>query len=103
LGACGPIGYVGQVSSRAASDVAGARSVRADKYAPYWFALAVAYLDKAREEAAQADFQAANRLGRRATAAAARATAEALAAARRGGPPQTPAAAPSGGRRMERR
>jgi hypothetical protein len=76
--ACGPIEYVGQVTRTASSEVAAARAVRADKYAPYWYTLAVEYLHKAREEAAAADYEAANRFGRRASAAARQARKQAL-------------------------
>ena len=67
---CGPVTYIGQVTRTASHDVEAARAVQADIHAPYWFTLAVAYLDKAREEAAEADFQAANRLGLKASQAA---------------------------------
>jgi hypothetical protein len=76
LAACGPVTYVSQVSREATAAVTRARAAGADKRAPYWFTLATEYLDKAREEAAQADFQSAVRLGRRATEAAERALAE---------------------------
>lgn len=96
LGGCGPIEYVNQVTREASSQVEAARAVRADKYAPYWYTLAVEYLHKAREEAATADFQAANRFGRRAAEAAAEARTIALREA--GEPaltPPTPAPAPA--------
>ena len=67
---CGPITYVNQVTRRASAQVASAKSAQADKYAPYWYTLAVEYLHKAREEAASADYEAANRLGRRSEQAA---------------------------------
>ncbi len=76
--ACGPIEYVGQVTRKASADVEAARAVRADRYAPYWYTLAVEYLERARYEAAQADYQAANRFGRRASDAARKARAQAL-------------------------
>lgn len=68
--ACGPIEYVNQVTRKASADVAAAKSVKADKYAPYHFTLAVEFLHKAREEAAHADYQAANRFGRKCSTAA---------------------------------
>ena len=71
--ACGPIEYVNQVSRKAAAQVEAAQAVQADKVAPYWYTLAVEYLHKAREEAAHADYQAANRFGRRAGEAATKA------------------------------
>lgn len=73
--ACGPIEYVNQVTRRASSEVDAAKAVKADKHAPYWYTLAVEYLHKAREEAAAADFQAANRFGRRSAEAARKARA----------------------------
>jgi hypothetical protein len=61
---CGPVLYVTQVTSKASASVAAAKAAEADVYAPYHYTLAVHYLHKAREEAAAADFQAANRFGR---------------------------------------
>ncbi|MGE0869325.1 MAG: hypothetical protein AB7P03_12220 [Kofleriaceae bacterium] len=80
--ACGPIVYVNEVTRTADTAVETARSARADKYAPYWWTRAVEYLHKAREVAAHADFQAANRYGRFAAEAAHKATIEAELAAR---------------------
>lgn len=70
LAGCGPVTYIGQVTRTASNDVEAARAAQADIHAPYWFTLAVEYLRKAREEAAEADFQAANRLGAKASQAA---------------------------------
>jgi hypothetical protein len=84
LAACGPIRYIDQVTRRASTEVEAARAAQADRYAPYWYTLAVEYLDKAREEGSRADFQAAHRFGKRAEDAARKATTEALAAARGG-------------------
>ena len=81
LAGCGPILYVGEVN-HASSSVDAARAAHADKYAPYWWTRATQYLHEARELAAHADFQGANRFGRLATEAADRATEEATAAAR---------------------
>lgn len=67
---CGPVEYIGQVTRRASGAVAEAKAARADQLAPYEYTLAVEYLHKAREEAAHADFQAANRFGRKSSAAA---------------------------------
>ena len=78
IGGCGPIEYVNQVTRKASASVAAARAVDADKYSPYYYTLAVEYLHKARAEAASADFQAANRFGRKAERAAAQAKLEAL-------------------------
>ncbi len=82
LAGCGPIGYVGEVTLRASSAVDAARAAHADRYAPYWWTRATQYLHEARELAAHADFQGANRFGRLATEAADRATEEATIAAR---------------------
>jgi hypothetical protein len=70
LVACGPIEYVNQVTRKASSAVDEAKDKRADQLAPYEYTLAVEYLHKAREEASFADFQAANRFGRKAAEAA---------------------------------
>lgn len=77
---CGPVGYVNQVTYRASTRVEEARAVEADKYAPYWWTRATQYLHKAREVAARADFQAANRYGRLAAEAAEQAKTDAAAA-----------------------
>ncbi len=82
LAGCGPIVYVGEVSRHASDAVDTARAAHADKYAPYWWTRATQYLEKAREVAAHADFQGANRFGRLAAEAADKATEEALIAAR---------------------
>jgi hypothetical protein len=99
-GACGPIEYVNQVTRKASTEVEAARAVKADKHAPYWYTLAIEYLHKAREEAASADYQAANRFGRKAEHAARRARAEAIERARnprarRRVRPATPTPAPA--------
>jgi len=91
---CGPIGYVSEVTRRASTAVDQARAAHADKYAPYWWTRATQYLHKARELAAHADFQAANRYGRVATEAATQATEEATIAANAASPsPAEPARA----------
>ena len=41
-----------------------------DAHYRYWYTLAVQYLKQARQEAASADYQAANRFGRKAAFAA---------------------------------
>lgn len=86
-GGCGPVGYINQVTRRADASVAAARAVDAERWAPYWYTLAVEYLHKAREEAALADFEAANRFGRRAHEAAV--TARTLAVERAARPEDT--------------
>jgi hypothetical protein len=58
--------------------VEAAKAVQADKHAPYWYTLAVEFLNKAREEASTSDFQAANRFGRRSAEAARKARAIAI-------------------------
>jgi hypothetical protein len=77
LAACGPVAYVGDVTLRADDAVAAARHAEADRLAPYWWTRATQYLHKARERAAYADFQGANRFGRLAAEAAEQAIAEA--------------------------
>ena len=79
---CGPIAYINQVPRDAAPKVERARQLGADKYSPYWWTRAVVYLHMAREVAAHADFQGANRFGRLASEAAEKAAAEAEVAAR---------------------
>ncbi len=61
---CGPIIYLNEVTRRASSAVEEARAAEADKYAPYYWTRAKEYLYKARERAAHADYQGANRFGR---------------------------------------
>jgi hypothetical protein len=82
LAGCGPIVYVSEVSRHASDAVDTARAAHADKYAPYWWTRATQYLEKAREVAAHADFQGANRFGQLAAESADKATEEALIAAR---------------------
>ena len=68
--ACGPIEYVNDVTRRASESVDHAHAASADKYAPYYWTRAKEYLHKARERAAYADYQGANRFGRLASEAA---------------------------------
>ena len=68
--ACGPVAYVGQVTMHADDAVEQARLANAEKYSPYWWTRANQYLHMAREVAAHADFQGANRFGRLAEEAA---------------------------------
>jgi len=77
LTACGPVVYVSEVTRNASDAVEAARAARADKYSPYYWTRANEYLHAAREEAAHADFQGANRFGRLATEAATKALEEA--------------------------
>jgi len=74
---CGPVGYIGQVTSRASNAVDAAREAQADKYAPYYWTRATEYLRMAREQAARADFQGAIHFGELAQDAGDRAAAEA--------------------------
>ena len=67
---CGPIAYVHGVTYNAEGAIASARAAQADKYSPYYWTRATQYLHMAREVAAHADFQGANRFGRLATEAA---------------------------------
>ena len=62
---CGPVEYLSRVSSRAASALAQAEQAGAEQKAPYEYAKAVAYYQKAREDAAHSDFQTAVEWGRR--------------------------------------
>ncbi|HTE55063.1 MAG TPA: hypothetical protein VK698_29630 [Kofleriaceae bacterium] len=82
LAGCGSLLYIDRVTRTASADVEAARAARAEVLAPYWYTLAVEYLGKAREEAGEADFQAANRLGQKASEAARRALAVARARGR---------------------
>lgn len=79
---CGPIVYVNEVTRNAAGKIQEARDAEAAKYAPYFWTRANEYYNKAREVAAHADFQGANRYGRLASEAAERAIAEAAAVKR---------------------
>jgi hypothetical protein len=81
IGACGPGRYIAQVR-RASDAVDEARAAHADTLAPYWWTRALQYLHKAREIAAHADYQGANRFGRLATEAANQAADEARLAAK---------------------
>jgi len=62
-----------QVSSRAAAAVAQAKAAGAERYAPYAYTTAELYLEKAREEGGQAQYQVAIEYGRRAEEMATRA------------------------------
>jgi hypothetical protein len=63
---CGPVEYLSQVTSRAATAVAQAERVEAERLAPYEYTQAREYLHKAREEAGQSAFENAAAYGRRA-------------------------------------
>jgi hypothetical protein len=70
VGGCGPVAYINQVTREASTKVDRARELEAAKYSPYWWTRATTYLRMAREVAAHADFQGANRFGRLAAEAA---------------------------------
>jgi hypothetical protein len=76
-GGCGPIAYVQGVTYKADDAVAEAKAAEAEKYAPYYWTRANQYLYMAREVAAHADYQGANRFGRLAADAANKAVEEA--------------------------
>jgi hypothetical protein len=63
---CGPIEYLNQVASKAATAVAEAQKADAERWAPYEYWSAVEYLHKAREEGGYADFQVAVDFARKA-------------------------------------
>jgi sRNA-binding protein len=92
LAACGPVAYVGDVTLRADDAVAAARRAEAEKLAPYWWTRATQYLHKARERAAYADFQGANRFGRLAAEAAEQAIVDAKDPSKRPIDPEEPGA-----------
>ena len=77
LSACGPVAYINQVPRDAAKKVELARQLNAAKFSPYWWTRATEYLRMAREVAAHADFQGANRFGRLSSEAADKAAMEA--------------------------
>jgi len=72
---CGPVEYINQVTVRAASALAAAKKVGADRYAPYEYTAAEEYLHKAREEGGYAEYQDAIEYGHRAEEMADRAKA----------------------------
>ena len=77
-GGCGPIEYLNQVSSKAATALAEAKRAQADRYAPYEYTAAEEYLHKAREEAGYAEYQDSIDFGRKAEELAHRARAIAM-------------------------
>jgi hypothetical protein len=74
LGGCGHVAYSIQVNS-AASRLEEARELGAEKYAPYEFYMAEQHLEKARSEAAEADYGDASNLSESAEEYAAKAVA----------------------------
>ncbi|MCX5744683.1 MAG: DUF4398 domain-containing protein [Proteobacteria bacterium] len=79
--ACGPATYISEVTRGASTSIDRARSLQADRYAPYYYTRAKEYLHAAREDAGRADFQGANRFGKLAREAADKASEDAIAAA----------------------
>lgn len=78
LTGCGPVEYINQVGSKAASAVSSAKQAQAERYAPYEYTAAEEYLHKAREEAGYAEYQDAIEYGRRSEELANRARAVAV-------------------------
>lgn len=66
LVSCGPIQFVSQVTIRAEKAVADAKVQKADKYAPYEFYGAEAFLEQAMHRAGFGDFQTSYRYGKKA-------------------------------------
>ncbi len=77
---CGPVEYINQVGNRAASAVSAAKLASAERYAPYEYTAAEAYLHKAREEAGHAEYEDAIDYGHKAEEFADRARAIAIQA-----------------------
>jgi len=75
---CGPIQYASTVTYGADNALEAARAVNAAKWSPYWWTRATQYLHKSREEAAYANWQAANHFGQLARDAATKAREEAI-------------------------
>jgi len=72
---CGPVEYLSQVSSRAATAVADAKADGAEQYSPFEYVAACAYLHEAREAGAHAHYQDAIEYGQQAELLATRARA----------------------------
>jgi hypothetical protein len=87
--ACGPVAYINQVPRDAAGKVDHAKALEAEKWSPYWYTRAVTYLRMAREVAAHADYQGANRFGRLSSEAADKAIADSEGKHSNGPPPAT--------------
>jgi hypothetical protein len=68
--ACGPIWFVSQVSMKAERAVAAAKLHQADKYSPYEYFGAEAYLDQAKYRAGYGDYQTSYKYGKKAEAMA---------------------------------
>ncbi len=63
---CGPIEYITVVTFEAASELATAKGLHADRTAPYEYTAAVEYLHKARELGGFARYQQSVELGKKA-------------------------------------
>ncbi len=72
---CGPVEYLNQVSSRAASAMLLAQRDGADRLAPYEYTKANEYYHKAREQAGHSSYQTAIEYGRKCEELATRARA----------------------------
>lgn len=112
--ACGPVEYLSQVSSRAATAVADAKTEGAETWSPFEYVAACEYLHEARESGAHAHYQDAIEYGQQAELLAARARVlaqerrrsslkpnefddpEATSRGRRPGPSPAPSAGPVG-------
>lgn len=91
---CGPARYVSQVGNKAPAALAAAKNAGAATHAPYEFTAASAYLAKAREEGAYAEYQLAVDYGRKAEELANRAR---EIAERESARAPTPTSPPGGG------
>lgn len=76
---CGPVLYLKEVRTRAATALAQAKADGAEQYAPYEFTKASLYYDKAREAAGHSHFQSAVDWGKRSQDCSTRASALARA------------------------
>jgi hypothetical protein len=65
-GCIGPIDYLNTVARKARRAVAEAKAVNSEKLSPYEYWSAVTYLRMAREKAAHADYEDANKYGAKA-------------------------------------
>jgi hypothetical protein len=74
LGACGPILFMSQVTSKAEKAVSAAKVNQGDRWAPYEYFGAEAYLEQAKWRAAYGDFHEAYRYGKKAEEMANKAT-----------------------------
>jgi hypothetical protein len=100
---CGPVEYLNQVTRRAATAMAAAEKVDAEKLAPYEYWTSHEFLHKARELAGYSRYQLAIEYGRKAEEAALKARAISLEKkAQRSAPaPVTPSSPPDEGSKPE--